>query len=118
MTLFDGSLKKEGDFEFSPVTSLMNHGIDLKAPTPLTELDTQIIRLLPVAIEYILSRDAAKGIVYTCHRTIGYSLQDLHSKIADNQHSHSIFTLVSSKSCYGSGLGTYLYSIGDCNCLL
>ena len=74
-----------------------NHGIDLKAPTPLTELDTQIIRLLPVAIEYILSRDAAKGIVYNGMGITGLLYQDLHGKIADNQtlslYLHSRFFL-------------------------
>ena len=74
-----------------------NHGIDLKAPTPLTELDTQIIRLLPVAIEYILSRDAAKGIVYSGIGVTGILYQDLHGKIAGNQtlslYLHSRFFL-------------------------
>ena len=38
------------------------HGIDMKSSAPLTALDTQIIRLLPVAIEYIMSRDAVREI--------------------------------------------------------
>ena len=74
-----------------------HHGIDFKASTPLTELDTQIIRLLPVAIEYILSRDDAEAFMkyYIENTTALYKA--LHSRIAGNQalslYFHSCFFL-------------------------
>ena len=61
-----------------------NHGIDLNPSTPLTELDTQIIRLLPVAIEYILSIEE-KGFFMDLHmKEIKAFYKALHGKIAGN----------------------------------
>lgn len=37
-----------------------NHGIELDPFTPFTALDKQIVRLLPIAIEYIMSKDVVK----------------------------------------------------------
>ena len=73
-----------------------HHGIDLKESTPLTELDTQIIRLLPVAIEYIWSKSAEGGRkVYIIPTRNLYS--DLRTKVASNQalslYLHSCFLI-------------------------
>lgn len=59
------------------------HGIDLDPSAPLTELDTQIIRLLPVAIEYILSR---KVVIDTMHwvGNVTDLYKSLHKKVASN----------------------------------
>ena len=74
-----------------------HHGIDLGPSTPLTELDTQIIRLLPVAIEYILSRVEAKRSMDFYIAKVMNLYKALHGKIASNQalslYFHSRFFL-------------------------
>ena len=40
------------------------HGIDLESSAPLTALETQIIRLLPAAIEYAMSRNKPEIGIY------------------------------------------------------
>lgn len=83
-SLDDVSEERERLFKFLGYITT-HHGIGLEAPTPLTELDTQIIRLLPVAIEYVLSRDVAKDFTYTGIGLVGSLYKALHSKIASNR---------------------------------
>ena len=74
-----------------------HHGIDLDPSTPLTELDTQISRLLPVAMEYILSRVEAKDYMLNYIEGTTDLYKALHGKIASNQalslYFHSRFIL-------------------------
>ena len=74
-----------------------HHGIDLGPSTPLTELDTQIIRLIPVAIEYILSRVEAKRFMNSYIEGTMDLYKAFHGKIAGNQalslYFHSRFFL-------------------------
>ena len=97
-----------------------HHGIDFKASTPLTELETQIIRLLPVAIEYILSREIAKRGRRDIHiKDITTLYKALHGKIASNQalslylHSHFFINPVVDLQYELSGLELDLPPIND-----
>ena len=73
------------------------HGIKLNASTPLTELDTQIIRLLPVVIEYIMSKTSEENDMRYHMEATTLLYKALHGKIAGNQalslYLHSRFFL-------------------------
>ena len=76
---------------------IKKHGINMDPSTPLTELDTQIIRLFPVAIEYILTRSAMKINMEAYVESTKDLYKSLHKKVANNQalslYLHSRFFL-------------------------